>query len=113
MLTILGFANAVTNATSVADAYPYYIPLGTPIPGGVRPSCNGCLKNTMNIFAGAASNQTQPVSKTYVGAAQQVDLSCGPEFVQQSVKTSGAPDRLFQGVTALSGLAVLILVMTL
>lgn len=87
----LGFANAITNTTSTSDAYPYYIPLGVALPGGSRPTCNQCLKQTMGIFATAASNATQPVSQTYGNAAQQINIGCGPDFVNDTVQIkSGA-----------------------
>ena len=108
-----GFANAATNTTIVANAYPYYLPLGTPLPGSVRPTCDSCLKNTMNIFAAAARNGTQPVSKTYVGAAQQIDISCGPNWIPESVKVSAASSSFVEGFTALSGLIILIFVVVL
>ncbi|KAF2399521.1 hypothetical protein EJ06DRAFT_522411 [Trichodelitschia bisporula] len=81
------FANAITltNTTSLADAYPYYLALGTDLPGAVRPTCSNCLKNTMSIFAGAAGNQSQPISHTYRPAAEQINMGCGPGWVQESV----------------------------
>ena len=39
----------------------------------------------MGIFAGAASNRTQPISLTYVDAAEMINLHCGPNYVNQSV----------------------------
>jgi hypothetical protein len=34
------FANAVTNTSSPTDSYPYYLPIGQPLPAGSRPTCN-------------------------------------------------------------------------
>ncbi|KIW02664.1 uncharacterized protein PV09_06101 [Verruconis gallopava] len=87
------FANAVAgrNNGSLADAYSYYLPLGTTMPVGTRPSCSDCLKRTMGIFRSYASNSTQPISTTYVSAAQQVNMACGPEWVSDVIqKTSDA-----------------------
>ena len=80
----LGFANAITNASAVTDSYPYYLPLGVSLPGGARPSCSTCLQNTMSIFSSFAGNTTQPISRTYSNAAQQLEINCGPTFVNQS-----------------------------
>ena len=44
----------------------------------------------MAIFATAASNSSQPISGNYGSAAQQVDMGCGPTFVEANVKTSSA-----------------------
>jgi hypothetical protein len=91
---VLGFANAITMTnSSLSDAYPYYLPLGTDMPVGVRPNCSPCLKRTMDIFQAAASNTTQPVSRTYITAAQQIDLACGPDFVPETIayKASASP----------------------
>ncbi|KAF2476234.1 uncharacterized protein BDR25DRAFT_210514 [Lindgomyces ingoldianus] len=78
------FANAVTNTTATTDSYPYYLPLGVSMPGGARPTCNTCLQNAMAIFSNFAGNSTQPISKTYNAAAQQIDLSCGPTFINKT-----------------------------
>ena len=39
----------------------------------------------MPIFATAASNSTQPVSRLYTETAQLIDLSCGPNFVNATI----------------------------
>ena len=79
------FASAITNALSPSDSYIYYLPLGVSLPGGARPSCNQCLKDTMAVFQQGARDANQPVSATYVDAAQQIDLGCGPAFVNVTV----------------------------
>jgi len=95
MCHLSGFANAITNTTSTSDAYPYYIPLGVALPGGSRPTCNQCLQKTMGIFATAASNATQPVSQTYGNAAQQINIGCGPDFVNDTVQIKSGAAMLF------------------
>ncbi|KAJ9665477.1 hypothetical protein H2201_004359 [Coniosporium apollinis] len=84
------FANAITNTTSNTDSYPYYLPLGVGLPGGSRPTCNSCLRDTMAIFNTAAANKTQPISQTYSDASQQINMGCGPEFANTTV-ANGAP----------------------
>ena len=79
------FANAVTNSSSPSDSYIYFLPLGIALPGASRPTCNTCLQQTMAIFAGAASNLSQPVSTDYAAAAVQIDQGCGPTFVNSTV----------------------------
>ncbi|KAF2132291.1 hypothetical protein P153DRAFT_285070 [Dothidotthia symphoricarpi CBS 119687] len=81
------FADAVSNTTSTTDSYPYYLPIGQILPGGSRPTCNTCLQDAMAIFASFAGNHTQPISKTYTSAAQQLAISCGKDFVS----TTAAP----------------------
>ncbi|KAF9698957.1 hypothetical protein EKO04_003083 [Ascochyta lentis] len=75
------FANAVSNSSSTTDSYPFYLPIGQELPGGARPTCNSCLQDTMAIYASFANNATQPLSKTYTSAAQQLSISCGSKFV--------------------------------
>ncbi|KAJ4992735.1 hypothetical protein SVAN01_01781 [Stagonosporopsis vannaccii] len=75
------FANAVSNTSSPTDSYPFYLPIGQELPGGSRPTCNSCLQDSMAIFANFANNATQPLSKTYTSAAQQLSISCGSRFV--------------------------------
>jgi hypothetical protein len=79
-----GYANAVTNTSATTDSYPYYLPLGVALPGGTRPTCNSCLQNAMAIFSSFAANTSQPISKTYNAAAQQVQVGCGPMFVNKT-----------------------------
>ena len=85
-----GFANAITvrSNASMADAYSYYLPLGQSMPVGNRPSCSDCLKKTMAIYRSYASNATQPLSTTYVAAAQQVNMACGPDWVSDVVEAT-------------------------
>lgn len=84
------FANAATNASAPTSSYVYYLPLGVQLPGGARPACTSCLQNTMAVFAEAAGNTSQPLSSDYVGAAEQIQMACGPSFVGASVQTSTA-----------------------
>lgn len=88
------FANAVSNTSSPTDSYAYYLPIGQQMPGGSRPTCNSCLQQAMAIFSHYASNATQPISKTYTSAAQQLSISCGSTFVNVTaapLKGAAAP----------------------
>jgi hypothetical protein len=84
------------------------------MPGAIRPTCNTCLKDTMNIFASNAQNQSQPISYTYVTAAQQIDISCGPNWVQESVKStkSSAPRSIYPTDTVMPFLGLIIFLAT-
>ena len=84
------------------------------MPGAIRPTCDTCLKDTMNIFASTAQNRSQPISQTYVTAAQQVDLSCGPNWVQESVKStkSAAPPSIYPTDTFMPFLGLVIFLVT-
>ncbi|KAK4635247.1 hypothetical protein CLAFUW4_01182 [Fulvia fulva] len=88
------FSNAVTNTSSPSSSYIYYLPLGVKLPGGARPACNTCLQNTMAIFAETAGNASQPLSQDYGTAAEQVQMICGPQFVDSSIMTSAATTSL-------------------
>jgi hypothetical protein len=79
------YADAITNASSPTDAYIYALPLNQSLPGGSQPTCNSCLQNTMAVFDAAAANRSQPIAWTYIGAAQQVNSQCGPNFVNASI----------------------------
>lgn len=94
MLMTPGFANAVTNDTSTEDSFIYYLPLGTKLPGGSRPTCNTCLTDTMAVFHVAAGNDTQPLSQTYPDAAGLINLECGPNFVNTTVAQLGSATSL-------------------
>ncbi|RPB04879.1 hypothetical protein L873DRAFT_1665391 [Choiromyces venosus 120613-1] len=84
------YVDAITNVSSPSDSYVYYLPLGIKFPGGSRPTCSSCLSQTMAIFASAAGNSSQPLSGTYVPAAEQINLGCGPNFVNTTVEQSDA-----------------------
>lgn len=77
--------DAFTNSSNPSDSYPYYLAIGLNFPGGSRLTCNTCLQNTMGIFAGSASDKNQPLSATYVTAAQEIDQICGPTYVNSTV----------------------------
>ena len=110
------FANAVTNVTSPADSYVYYLPLGMPLPGGSQLTCSACLKDTMGFFAESAGNKSQPIAAVYKDAAMMINMGCGPGFVNQTVvvkSQEGAAARAGYSPTILSttiiGLAALLL----
>ncbi|KAF8471806.1 hypothetical protein BDZ91DRAFT_653315 [Kalaharituber pfeilii] len=80
------YVDAVTNVSSPDDSHIYYIPLGVKLPGGSRPTCSSCLQETMDIFREYAGNKSLPLSETYVPAANQMNIACGPEYVNTSVQ---------------------------
>ena len=89
------FADAITNQENPSDAYPYYTAVGLNLLTGSRPTCSSCLKETMNIYAGYAVQETQPLAATYIGCAKTIDSACGADFANASVpvgtmSTSGA-----------------------
>jgi hypothetical protein len=70
----------------------------------------------MTIFQGAASNQTQPVSRTYITAAQQINMACGPDYVPETIEykpTSGSGRAADLRATLSSMVALLIMVVAL
>lgn len=108
---ITGFSDAVTNATSPTDSYVYYLPLGVSLPGTTSPSCSSCLQNTMSVFASAATNRSQPISKIYTAAAAMIDLTCGAQFVNSSTPvhpSTGAASLVSQGLGGLGSAALLL-----
>ena len=83
------------------------------------PTCSQCLKDTMGLFAQDAGSKSQPLSSTYVNAAAQVNMHCGPSWVNSSVPGAsgsggavGAPapssGRISFAVTVASGLVYLL-----
>ncbi|KAG0646834.1 hypothetical protein D0Z07_6404 [Hyphodiscus hymeniophilus] len=105
------FADAVTNASSPTDSYIYYLPLNISLPGGSQPTCDACLKNTMAVFEAASSDRSSALTSDYVSAAMQVNVQCGPNFVNQSlaaaVVSGGRMESVSPGVGILA-LAMLI-----
>ncbi|KAK9333235.1 hypothetical protein V1520DRAFT_303008 [Lipomyces starkeyi] len=79
------YVDSVTNSTNPGDSYLYYLPLGVSLPGGTRPSCSSCSQNIMSIFLNYAGNASLAISQTYVPAAQQINVFCGPNFASTAV----------------------------
>jgi hypothetical protein len=104
------FSNAVTNSSAPSSSYVYYLPLGVALPGGTRPTCDLCLKQTMAIFATYAGNSSQPSNAVYTPAAQQLDMTCGPTFVEASVQATGTATSLTPTHTLVLALLVGLLV---
>lgn len=79
------------------------------LPGGARPACTDCLKDTMSIFAAAANHKQSSFRNNYAQAAQVVDLTCGPSFVEAGVASSGVA-KLGDGSNLLIGLTAMMVV---
>ena len=84
------FANAITNKTSPSDSYVYYLPLGMRLPSGSLPTCDSCLLKTMDVYADAASNKSQPINLDYVDSATMINEMCGPNFVTANIPNAGS-----------------------
>lgn len=92
------FGEAITNAESPTDSYIYYLPLNNSLPGGSQPTCNSCLMDTMDIYQTASADRDSAIASTYVSAAQQVNINCGPTFVnttEASVATTSDSTRVY------------------
>ncbi|QDS71988.1 hypothetical protein FKW77_001574 [Venturia effusa] len=97
------FANAITGTNStLADVYPYWLPLGTDMPSGFRSTCTTCLKNTMGIFKASAANSTLPISRTYAAAAQLINIGCGPNYVSESIDLRSASSAIASPLSMIS-----------
>lgn len=108
------YADAVSNTSAPTSSYIYHLPLGLSLPGGTRPACTNCLKDTMSIFASAASSKTGEFRGNYAQAAQVVDLTCGPGFVEAGVALSagtkvGGSSFSLMGLVALATVLVNVL----
>jgi hypothetical protein len=102
------YADAVTNASSPTDSYVYYLALNTSLPGGSQPTCDSCLQNTMAVFDAAAASRSQPVASTYIAAAQQINVNCGPGFVNASLPAAvSLSSTTFGGPSPLLGLVTM------
>jgi hypothetical protein len=109
------FSEASTNSSNPADFYPYYTAVGLNMPQMASPSCSQCLQDTMSIFAGYAASAVQPLSRTYLSCAAQVDKSCGSAFVSTNVKAGSVanPNAAAGGRSAGSLWAMLVAVAVL
>lgn len=106
------FADAITNVTNSADGYIYFLPLNTSLVGGSQPTCSSCLQQTMSVFEAATSDRNSALAFDYVSAAMQVNVNCGPNFVNSTLAaaavTSGS--RISQPFSNLGIFALAMLV---
>jgi hypothetical protein len=103
------FANAVTNQSTPANAYFYFLPMNMSLPESSNPACSQCLQDTMAIFHAATANRKQAIAMTYENASKQVNSICGPDFVTEKLaaEVEGAGARLAAtGLVAFAGLVV-------
>jgi hypothetical protein len=64
----------------------------------------------MAIFSSFAGNSTQPISKTYNGAASIIGVSCGPGFVNQTATPlKGAASTMGTSFAPLITLTIMLL----
>jgi len=64
--------------------------LNASLPAATQPTCNKCLQDTMGVFAAATGERKRDglgnaLVNTYVAAAEQVNIKCGPQFVNASL----------------------------
>ena len=85
------YVATTANNSAPVNAYIYTLPLGTPLPSGAGDvNCTDCLRQTMNFFAQAATNASNPVSKLYPAAAQEINAKCGKNWVKSSVEVDAS-----------------------
>lgn len=63
-----------------ADLYFYALPFGTALPPSAQPSCSGCTKSVMGLYAQHAD--LAALAEVYAGAAGVADKACGAGYVQ-------------------------------
>ena len=103
------YADAVSNTSAPTSSYVYYLPLGMSLPAGTRPACTPCLRDTMAIFAAAAADRKGDFRGDYAQAAQVVDLTCGPGFVQPGVASNMGAKTGGNSMMGLVALAAILL----
>ncbi|KHJ31537.1 putative c6 zinc finger domain containing protein [Erysiphe necator] len=79
------FADALTNISNPSNSFIYYLPLNVSLVGSAVPTCTTCLQSTMSVFQLATANRSSIIASNYAKAASQVNVVCGPEFVNASL----------------------------
>ncbi|KAK3494877.1 uncharacterized protein B0T23DRAFT_313379 [Neurospora hispaniola] len=79
------YANAVMNFTNPSSVYVYHLALNVSLPGSTVPTCDGCLRETMQVYHAAAADRKQPVAGVYVQAAKMVNVVCGVGFANETL----------------------------
>jgi len=106
------FANAVTNQSTPANAYFYFLPMNMSLPESSNPACSQCLQDTMAIFQAATANRKQAIAMTYESAAKQVNSICGPDFIAEALAApvEGSGSRLAANALAVFSTFVVVAV---
>ena len=91
------FSQAVSISQNPSDIYPYFTVVGLTLPSGSMPTCNACLKQTMQVFAEYAIRKEQPLAQTYLGCAQMVDGDCGAGYAAVDVKVGSVDSGMQNG----------------
>ncbi|KAJ5787948.1 hypothetical protein N7457_002938 [Penicillium paradoxum] len=95
------FVNSVVNNTTSPDDYNvYFMPLGDRLDMSATPTCNKCLKSTMEIFSGWAKRDGQGLAYTYLPSADVVNARCGAGFAATNITVGSS------AITSGGGLAV-------
>ncbi|KAK4225540.1 hypothetical protein QBC38DRAFT_510965 [Podospora fimiseda] len=84
------YATAI-NRPDINDTHKYFLALNKTMPGSTRPSCDYCTKQTMALFQVATGDRRQSLVNTYPAAAKQVNLVCGPGFVNETLAAEVIP----------------------
>jgi hypothetical protein len=79
------FVDAVSNTTAPDDYNVYFVPLGTALESGAKPSCGKCLAATMRLYARWAAVDGQPLDGSYLASAEVVNANCGVGFASTNV----------------------------
>lgn len=91
------FASAISTSPNPADIYPYLTAVGLNMPTGSTPTCNPCLKQTMQVFADYAVRREQPLAQTYLACAGMVEGVCGAGYVDMQVQVGSVDSGLENG----------------
>lgn len=91
------YANVITNASNPSSAHFYFLPLNKTLPGTTIPNCGPCLQQTMDLYQAATADRTQPISRTYASAAEQVNAVCGPDYVNKTLAEATVPSAAALG----------------
>jgi hypothetical protein len=78
--------------------------------GGSQPTCDSCLKQTMAVFEADTSDRKSALFSDYVGAAMQVNVNCGPGFVNASLAPAASGASLSLGPSNVGVIALFVLV---
>ncbi|KAJ6080448.1 hypothetical protein N7467_010201 [Penicillium canescens] len=94
------FVDAVSNSSAPDDYNVYFMPIGSALSAGAKPTCSQCLQATMDLFARWAKKDGQSLDTTYLPSARIINAHCGAGFANTNV-TVGSNQ-----VTAGAGLTI-------
>lgn len=84
------FVDAVKNRSNAANYDIYSLPYGVSLLKGPYPDCNECVQASLDVFGRWAEVDGQPLARSYLQSAKNMNKKCGAKFSNTNITTGSA-----------------------